>query len=329
MSSEPFVSVVTPVRNGGKFLAECIESILAQSYTNWDYTIVDNFSSDDSLAIARRYAAAEPRIRVVENPELIPMLENWNLAMRQISPDCKYVKVIHADDTLFPDCIARMVELAERRQNVGMVGSLRLAGDQVQPDPKTLRFTDDVLDGRSVCRDYLLGGPYIFGSPTSTLIRADLVRAKDPFYNEKNLHADSEICLEILAEHDFGYLQDVLTFTRKHPASVTSTIKSRVTTAIHQYHVLQEYGPRCLRREEGELLLRRGTRGYYLRLWKSVFLGGGWSAWRGHVEGLRKLGYSLEYGELLKALLYVFLPWEQIPSALRESAGPASAGQRS
>jgi glycosyltransferase involved in cell wall biosynthesis len=51
------VSVVTPVFNGEKYLRACIESVLAQSYDNWDYTIVDNCSTDSTLAIAHEYAA--------------------------------------------------------------------------------------------------------------------------------------------------------------------------------------------------------------------------------------------------------------------------------
>ena len=58
------MSVVTPVFNGEKYLRECIESVLAQSYENWDYTIVDNASTDGSLAIAYEYAEAHPQVKV-------------------------------------------------------------------------------------------------------------------------------------------------------------------------------------------------------------------------------------------------------------------------
>ena len=63
----PLVSVVTPVYNGAAHLAECIESVQRQTYQNWDYTIVDNCSTDESAIIARRYAAKDQRIRIVEN----------------------------------------------------------------------------------------------------------------------------------------------------------------------------------------------------------------------------------------------------------------------
>ena len=55
--SQPLVSIVTPVYNGADFLSECIESVLAETYENWEYTIVDNCSSDGSADLARGYAA--------------------------------------------------------------------------------------------------------------------------------------------------------------------------------------------------------------------------------------------------------------------------------
>ena len=78
IQSQPFVSIVTPVHNEAEYLSQCIESILAQTYQNWDYTIVDNCSSDGSLEIANRYAAKDPRIRVVKNPELLRAIPNHN-----------------------------------------------------------------------------------------------------------------------------------------------------------------------------------------------------------------------------------------------------------
>jgi len=72
----PLVSVVTPVFNGGKYLRECIESVLAQTYDNWDYTIVDNCSTDHSLAIASEYATRYPQIKIRTNEKFVGAIEN-------------------------------------------------------------------------------------------------------------------------------------------------------------------------------------------------------------------------------------------------------------
>jgi glycosyltransferase involved in cell wall biosynthesis len=86
------VGVVTPVYNGGEYLRECIESVLAQSYTNWRYTIVNNRSTDDSLEIALHYARLDSRVRVHDNVEFLPIIDNHNHAYGLIDRDSIYCK---------------------------------------------------------------------------------------------------------------------------------------------------------------------------------------------------------------------------------------------
>ena len=123
MTNEPLVSVVTPVYNGEEFLPQCIESVMAQTYRNWDFTIVNNCSTDGSLAISLKYAATDPRIKVVNNTNFLRILENHNRALRCISPEAKYCKVLFADDWLFSNCLESMVANAELHPSVGIVSS--------------------------------------------------------------------------------------------------------------------------------------------------------------------------------------------------------------
>src|SRR5262245_48483502 len=104
-TTSPLVSIVTPVYNGSEYLHECIESVQAQTYRNWDYTIVDNCSTDATADIARRYAARDSRIRVHRNTTFLPVVANHNEALRQASPASHYTKVVFADDWIFPECL--------------------------------------------------------------------------------------------------------------------------------------------------------------------------------------------------------------------------------
>jgi glycosyltransferase involved in cell wall biosynthesis len=117
------VSIVTPVYNGEKYLAECIESVLRQCYQSWDYKIVNNCSADNTLEVAERYARMDKRIRVHNNEEFLDIIGNANRAFRLISAGSKYCKNLSADDWLFPECLTRMVELAEANPSVGIVES--------------------------------------------------------------------------------------------------------------------------------------------------------------------------------------------------------------
>ena len=169
MSSEPLVSVVTPVYNTGEFLAECIESVLQQSYQNWEYVIVNNCSTDNSLEIAESYSAADPRIRVVNTDRLLPLALNFNFALRQIPPQSRYCKMVLADDGLFPTCLQDMVALAETDDAIAIVGAYGLAGRGIESAgllcAGPTRFTA-VLSGREACRLFFLDSMYLFGTPT-------------------------------------------------------------------------------------------------------------------------------------------------------------------
>jgi glycosyltransferase involved in cell wall biosynthesis len=306
VKSQPLVSVLTPVYNGEKYLAECIESILAQTYSNWDYVIVNNCSKDRSLEIAQHYARQDPRIRVHNNPEFLALMPNWNHMMRQLSPGSKYCKVVHADDWLFPECLAEMVKLAEANPSVGLVGAYTLEGNQVTSDG--LPYPSTVVPGREICRLALLSGGgggdfYPFGTPTSTLIRADLVRCRKTFYNESNMHADTEVCYDLLQDSDFGFVHQVLTYTRLHDESNTSRITKLNTLILGKLITLTTYGPMYLSQAEYKKRLELSLQGYYHFLSQSVFKRKEKGFWTYHREGLKRLGFPLKWSKLARAVI--------------------------
>src|SRR5437879_13872085 len=130
-TSEPFISVVTPVYTCDPYIAECIESVVNQTYRNFENLIVNNCSKDNTLEIAQSYAKKVHRIRVSDNAEFLGVIGNHNNAFNQMSPDSKYCKVVSGDDWLFPDCLTQMVELAEAHPSVGIVGCYSIEGKRV------------------------------------------------------------------------------------------------------------------------------------------------------------------------------------------------------
>jgi glycosyltransferase involved in cell wall biosynthesis len=221
--NQPLVSVVTPVYNASEYLSECIESVLNQTYRSWEHVIVNNCSTDGSLEIAGSYGERDKRIRVVAADEFVGLAENANRALREMSPSAKYCKVLHADDWLFPECLERMVELAESYPNVGVVSAYRL--EEANVTLQGIPYGTSVVRGRDVARSQLLGGPYpyLFGSPTSVLIRSDLIRNREPFYNVENrFQHDQEALYDVLRESDFGFIHQVLTFTRRPDTAGTA-----------------------------------------------------------------------------------------------------------
>jgi glycosyltransferase involved in cell wall biosynthesis len=266
---DPLVTVLTPVYNTEAYLPECIESVLAQTYENWEYVIVDNRSTDRSRELAEEYARRDTRVRVRAHEDHLEMLPNWNRALAELSPASEYCKVVHADDWLYPECLARMVDVAERNPSVGVVGAYRLEENRVNLDG--LPAWVEVAPGRKVGRYSLLGGRYLFGSPSALLIRSELIRARENFYNERNLHADTEICYDLLRETDFGFVHQVLTFTRRHNEAAT-TFANRVKTHVPgKLLVLLKYGTYYLDEDEFDRLLGKLARHYSRSLLKGLF----------------------------------------------------------
>jgi glycosyltransferase involved in cell wall biosynthesis len=252
--------VLTPVHNGADYLDDCIDSVVSQTYGSWELVVVDNASTDATREIAAARAASDPRITLVACDEFIDVVASFNRAFRLMPATARYCKPLSADDLLAPDCLELMVDLVERHPEVGLVSAYRLQGETV--DFHGIPRGVQVLSGADVCRATLLGGVWAFGSSTSTMIRADLVRGRDPFYDPAYLHADLAACFEVLQSSAFGFVDKRLTYTRRHAGTVTSEVSALMTQDAEMIHMYQHFGPVYLEKEEYERRLAVLLAGY-------------------------------------------------------------------
>lgn len=291
---KPFVCIVTPVYNGERYLKECIESVIAQTYPYWEYVIVNNQSTDNTAQIAESYAARDSRIKVHHNERFLNLAENWNHSVKQVSTKSKYCKIVHADDWIFPECIEKMVALAERHSSVGIVTSYIQEGDYVGGDG--IPFPSQVLPGRQVCRDSLMGDvPYLFGSPSALLIRSDLMHSRERFYNScYHQLLDQSACYELLKETDLGFVHQVLTFHRMHEGSQTAENEQMYKLFPEQIQFLKEYGPFFLTKNELERRIEMRLSRYYKFLGRAKLERKSDEFWKFHRQRLQQLGYPLQ-----------------------------------
>jgi|SRR5579859_3335213 len=312
---EPLVSVLTPVYNGEEFLAECIESILAQTYPNWEYIIVNNCSTDRTLEIALDYAKKDSRIRVRSNDRFVGVIENHNIAFTLLPSMAKYCKVVSADDFLFPDCLAKMVDFAEANPSVGIIGSYQLSGDLIKW--QGFQYPRAVFSGLEICRHFFLlpqvfveGKPIIgFGTPTSLLYSADLVReSSGKFYPNSSPHADTSACFEVLRNSSFGFVYHVLSYERTHATTQSSKSKELNRYLSAFLNDLQQYGPFYLTKKELEREIGKQLAAYHQFLGINYLIGfRGKEFWSYHKSRLEELGYPLKRLVLLKAGLAAVL----------------------
>ena len=121
-SESPQVSVVMPVHNALPHLDAAIESILGQTFRNFEFVILDDASTDGSTERLREWAARDPRIRLIEEKQnLGPALSSERVARAASAP---IVARMDADDISYPDRLARQLEILKRDPSVGVVGGL-------------------------------------------------------------------------------------------------------------------------------------------------------------------------------------------------------------
>lgn len=317
ISNEPLVTVVTIVYNGDKYLAECIESVLAQSYRNFEYVIVNNCSTDKTLHIAREYADKNDCIRVVCNDRHVGVMENYNIGFRSLSSESKYCKMVAADDWITPDCLSKMVGLMETYPTIAIVGAYQLKDDEVQW--KGLSPKIEKISGREASRISLIDDLSIFGPPTSNLYRSDLVRKHDPFFSVLEPHGDICANYEYLQHQDFGFIHETLSIERVHHDRVSTKVGDLYMDAVAEVDYASKYGPTYLNKIEQDAILKRALERYYRRLGGAALKMKGKEFWRYQTSRMREIGYPISWPKVVR---------EAIKEVIREMKSPKVGYQK-
>ena len=147
----PTVSICMPVYNGENFVADAIDSILAQTFGDLELIVTDNASTDLTEAIVRGYAARDPRVRYIRNPANIGAAENYNLGFRL---SCgRYIKWAAHDDVLSEDFVARTVAILERDPAVSIAfGRVVFIDETGRPRTSKRQTMPEIVEDTAVAR---------------------------------------------------------------------------------------------------------------------------------------------------------------------------------
>lgn len=122
MASCPKISVITPAYNVAPYIGQCIESVQAQTLSDWEMLIVDDASTDDTAAVVQRYLS-DPRIRLLQNPQNLGPSDTRNRALDAAQGE--WVAVVDADDWIAPERFEKLLHFAESH-GVEMVADLQV-----------------------------------------------------------------------------------------------------------------------------------------------------------------------------------------------------------
>jgi glycosyltransferase involved in cell wall biosynthesis len=207
----PTVSVCVPTYNGAAFLAETLESVLGQTYDDFELVVVDDASTDATLDIARKLVDA--RVRVVVNDERLGASANFARAVSLAQG--KYVKLLCQDDTLYPECLGRQVAAMEAgaAHDVVLVGCKRDIIDEhgrVIYGSRGWRTASGVVDGAAAIRAVVRAGTNLIGEPSSTLCRRDVFEKAGGYASDRQYMIDLDAWVRMLDLGRLSYVAEPL-----------------------------------------------------------------------------------------------------------------------
>ncbi len=217
-SSLPRMGVCMPVFNGEAFVAESLESILAQTFTDYELLISDNASTDCTPDICREYASRDSRIRYLRNDVNIGPNRNFNLLVQKARG--RYFKLATADDHCAPDFLARCVEVLDHEPEVILCYART---GLIDAEGRLLGDYDDNLDLRSASAvERFLGAvqQVRLVNVLQGVIRHDELRKTGLLAPRP----DSDVLLvaELALRGRFHELPDRLFLRRLHPAAASA-----------------------------------------------------------------------------------------------------------
>ena len=210
MSAAPAVSIGIPTYRGAAHIAETIESVLAQTFADFELLIVDDVSPDETAEVVARYR--DPRLQFVRNERTVGVEENWNRCLRLARG--RYFKLLPHDDLSAPECLAREVEVldADPVERLALVFCARRIIDEHSRALLTRRYPHPggVIPARSAARSCIRHGANLLGEPGGLLFRTALARRVGGFDASLRIVTDLDYWFRLLLHGDAYYLPENL-----------------------------------------------------------------------------------------------------------------------
>jgi glycosyltransferase involved in cell wall biosynthesis len=211
MRNKPKISVIMSVYNGEKYLGEAIESVLGQTFTDFDFIIVNDGSTDGSLEIIQSYH--DERIRVMNNESNLGLTKSLNKAIKESGGE--YIARQDADDISLPDRFGEQVRFLEKHQEVALLGT---SVYRIDSNGKTIGKM--IMLARPTMKDLLRGNQFNHGS---VMFRRRLLDDVDGYNDLFRYVQDYELWLRIARHHEVRNLTRILYKLRVHNQNVRFT----------------------------------------------------------------------------------------------------------
>jgi glycosyltransferase involved in cell wall biosynthesis len=207
----PLLTVFTPVFNLEKYIDETIKSILSQSFSDFEYILIDDCSTDRSVEIIEAFN--DPRITLIKNKTNQGISYNRNYALDQAKG--KYIAMIDGDDLALPNRLLKQIEFLEKNSAYGILGTeiikINSKGEQLD-NIVTYNIPDNEIPSRMLFNNYI--------ATSSTMIRLEAI-GEIRFKKEFIVAEDYEVWIRLIRNCKIGHIREPLTKYRIHNDSIS------------------------------------------------------------------------------------------------------------
>ncbi len=238
----PKVSIVLPNYNYARYLDERIQSLLNQTYTDFELIVVDDASIDNSLEVIAKYTS-DPRIitKFFTQNSGLPY-KRWNDGSKLASGE--YILFAGADDSCAPNLLAKLVEQLDANPHVGLAYTQSLEIDSQSKVIRSLKIHTEDLNKELWKNDFVAKGEDICGymgvrniipNASAALLRREQFESNGRFDETLILVADWMLWVKILLSSDIAFVAEPLNYFRTHPQTVRSN------SFKYGMHIEEEY----------------------------------------------------------------------------------------
>jgi glycosyltransferase involved in cell wall biosynthesis len=209
----PRVSVSVPMYNGADFIGECIQSVLDQTFEDFELLLVDDASDDDTIKIVRSFG--DSRIRIIENPVRLGAEGNWNAALSHSRGE--YVKILSHDDVIYPTCLERQLSILDQDPELVWVTVRRDIIDgqsRVLMRNRGLAGLSGRIESPGVFNTLIRSGTNIFGEGAAVLVRRDAAVSVGEFDGRRGYVIDLDMWARLLLNGPAYALDETLAVFR-------------------------------------------------------------------------------------------------------------------
>lgn len=237
--TNPKISVCIPTYNYARFLPDAIESVLAQTYVDFELLVIDNCSTDGTETVMRDYCRRDKRVRFIVNETNVGAINNWNKCITAARGE--YIKFLLSDDVFTSvDTLKRMTAVLDGDSTISLVCCSRNKVDEDLNLIKTYSdFCEGKLMGMEIISRCLRHHKNLIGETTAIMFRKN--QGIEGFSSRYIALSDLEFCFRLLEQGDFYFIKDALCSIRQHAKQGTHEVMQNPETFDDTKYLIKEY----------------------------------------------------------------------------------------